>query len=70
VAGGARQGLLGSVRLAQSTRRQAVTPRVLARVLVLNLAIALVKLALGYATGAVSIVSDGFQSLTDSVEPS
>ena len=24
------------------------------------------KLVLGYATGAVSIVSDGFQSLTDS----
>jgi cation diffusion facilitator family transporter len=40
--------------------------RVLTRVLVLNLAIACVKLFLGYATGAVSIVSDGFQSLTDS----
>ena len=47
------------------TRHQAVT-RVLARVLVLNLAVAFVKLFLGYATGAVSIVSDGFQSLTDS----
>src|SRR5258708_31703328 len=46
-------------------RHQAVT-RVLTRVLVLNLAIACVKLFLGYATGAVSIVSDGFQSLTDS----
>jgi cation diffusion facilitator family transporter len=34
--------------------------------LVLNLTVACVKLALGYATGAVSIVSDGFQSLTDS----
>jgi cation diffusion facilitator family transporter len=39
---------------------------VLARVLVLNVAVAVVKLTLGYATGAVSIVSDGFQSLTDS----
>ena len=38
----------------------------LARVLVLNLAVAVVKLVLGYTTGAVSIVSDGFQSLTDS----
>lgn len=32
----------------------------------LNLAVAFVKLFLGYTTGAVSIVSDGFQSLTDS----
>jgi cation diffusion facilitator family transporter len=36
------------------------------RVLVLNLAVATAKLLLGYATGAVSIVSDGFHSLTDS----
>jgi cation diffusion facilitator family transporter len=35
-------------------------------VLLLNLTVAFVKLFLGYATGAVSIVSDGFQSLTDS----
>jgi cation diffusion facilitator family transporter len=40
--------------------------RVLLRVLVLNLAVAGAKLALGYATGAVSIISDGFHSLTDS----
>jgi len=39
---------------------------VLVRVLVLNLAVAAAKLLLGYATGAVSIVSDGFHSLTDS----
>ena len=38
----------------------------LTRVLVLNLAVAAAKLVLGYATGAVSIVSDGFHSLTDS----
>ena len=40
--------------------------RVLARVLILNLAVASAKLILGYATGAVSILSDGFHSLTDS----
>jgi len=39
---------------------------VLARVLILNLAVAAAKLILGYATGAVSVVSDGFHSLTDS----
>jgi cation diffusion facilitator family transporter len=40
--------------------------RVLYRVLVLNLSVALVKLVLGYVTGAVSILSEGFHSLTDS----
>lgn len=40
--------------------------RVLYRVLFLNLAVAVVKIILGYSTGAVSIVSDGFHSLTDS----
>jgi len=40
--------------------------RVLNRVLVLNLAVAIAKIALGYVTGAVSILSDGFHSLTDS----
>ena len=40
--------------------------RVLVRVLVLNLAVAGAKLVLGYATGAVSVISDGFHSLTDS----
>jgi cation diffusion facilitator family transporter len=39
---------------------------VLYRVLFINLGIALAKIALGYATGAVSILSDGFHSLTDS----
>ena len=38
----------------------------LTRVLILNLIVAIAKLVLGYATGAVSIVSDGFHSLTDS----
>jgi cation diffusion facilitator family transporter len=40
--------------------------RTLTRVLYANLAVAFVKIVLGYATGAVSIVSDGFHSLTDS----
>jgi cation diffusion facilitator family transporter len=39
--------------------------RVLLRVLVLNLAVAGAKLIFGYATGAVSMISDGFHSLTD-----
>jgi cation diffusion facilitator family transporter len=38
---------------------------VLVRVLFLNLAVAAAKLVFGYATGAVSIISDGFHSLTD-----
>ena len=36
------------------------------RVLVLNLIVAAAKLLFGYATGAVSMISDGFHSLTDS----
>jgi cation diffusion facilitator family transporter len=40
--------------------------RVLYRVLFLNLAVAAAKIILGYSTGAVSIISDGFHSLTDS----
>jgi cation diffusion facilitator family transporter len=39
--------------------------RVLVRVLVLNLAVAVAKIAFGYASGAISILSDGFHSLTD-----
>jgi cation diffusion facilitator family transporter len=39
---------------------------VLKRVLWVNLAVAFAKIVLGYATGAVSILSDGFHSLTDS----
>ena len=40
--------------------------RVLNQVLVLNLAVAIAKIGLGTYTGAVSILSDGFHSLTDS----
>ena len=35
------------------------------RVLVLNLVVAAAKIAFGYASGAISILSDGFHSLTD-----
>ena len=48
------------------TDRYSEVVRVLYRVLWLNLAVAIAKIALGYYTGAVSIVSDGFHSLTDS----
>jgi cation diffusion facilitator family transporter len=39
--------------------------RVLRRVLVLNLLVAIAKIAMGYFSGAVSILSDGFHSLAD-----
>jgi cation diffusion facilitator family transporter len=47
------------------TDRYSEIVRVLYRVLFLNLAVAVVKIVLGYASGAVSILSDGFHSLTD-----
>ncbi len=40
--------------------------RILAVVLVLNLAVAAAKLAVGWLTGSISMVADGFHSLTDS----
>ena len=46
--------------------RHAAVSRVLWRVFLLNLAVALAKIAFGYISGAVSILSDGFHSLTDS----
>lgn len=48
------------------TDRYTEVSRVLYQVLTLNLAVAVVKIALGYTTGTVSILSDGFHSLTDS----
>lgn len=56
--GGPRSTLLVS-------ERANAVGRVLLRVLLLNLAVAGAKLVFGYSTGAVSIVSDGFHSLTD-----
>jgi cation diffusion facilitator family transporter len=46
--------------------RYSSVSRVLLRVLFLNLAVALAKIVFGYASGAISILSDGFHSLTDS----
>ena len=51
--------------LALTLTRPAEVNRVLLRVLILNLLVAGAKLVFGYATGAVSIISDGFHSLTD-----
>ena len=48
------------------TDRYQAVAAVLVKVLFLNLAVAATKLVLGYATGAVSVVSDGLHSLTDS----
>ena len=45
--------------------RYSAVSRVLGRVLALNLLVAFAKIALGTATGAVSVLSDGFHSLTD-----
>jgi cation diffusion facilitator family transporter len=47
------------------TDRTRSVVRVLRQVLVLNLLVALAKIALGYFSGAVSILSDGFHSLAD-----
>jgi cation diffusion facilitator family transporter len=46
--------------------RYTAVSRVLVRVLILNLVVAAAKIALGWLTGAVSVLSDGFHSLTDS----
>jgi len=45
--------------------RYAAVARVLVRVFVLNLGVALAKIAFGYSSGAVSVLSDGFHSLID-----
>lgn len=55
----------GGIAFPTEERYAAVT-RVLYRVLLANLLVALAKIVLGSLTGAVSIVSDGFHSLTDS----
>ncbi|MBI1875258.1 MAG: cation transporter [Acidobacteria bacterium] len=60
VAGAARATLLSAFdRYGQVTA-------VLGRVFVLNVAVAAAKIIFGYASGTVSILSDGFHSLTDS----
>jgi cation diffusion facilitator family transporter len=45
--------------------RYAAVSSVLFRVLLLNLVVAAAKIAFGYASGAISVLSDGFHSLTD-----
>jgi len=45
--------------------RSAAVAGVLLRVLVLNLLVAASKIVFGYSSGAISILSDGFHSLTD-----
>jgi cation diffusion facilitator family transporter len=45
--------------------RYAAVSRVLRRVFFLNLVVAVAKIALGSLTGAISVLSDGFHSLTD-----
>ena len=47
------------------TDRHRSVVRVLRRVLILNLIVAIAKVSLGYFSGAVSILSDGFHSLAD-----
>jgi cation diffusion facilitator family transporter len=47
------------------TDRATAVSRVLLRVLLLNLLVAFAKIVLGLTTGAVSVLSDGFHSLTD-----
>lgn len=57
---GAARGVRGESRL-----RYAEVSRVLVRVLFLNLAVAVAKIVFGYLSGAISVLSDGFHSLTD-----
>ena len=49
----------------QLTERSRAVSSVLYRVLFLNLIVAAAKIALGLSTGAVSVLSDGYHSLTD-----
>jgi cation diffusion facilitator family transporter len=49
----------------QIRNRYTAVSRVLTRILFLNLTVAVAKIVFGYASGAISILSDGFHSLTD-----
>ena len=57
--------MAGTSRAGVLTTRAADVSTVLYRVLLLNLLVAAAKIALGLTTGAVSVLSDGFHSLTD-----
>jgi cation diffusion facilitator family transporter len=50
---------------ARAGSRYTAVARVLVRVLLLNLAVAVAKIVFGYLSGAISVLSDGFHSLTD-----
>ena len=54
-----------SSNLQPPSSRYAEVARVLTRVLFLNLIVAIAKILFGYSSGAISILSDGFHSLTD-----
>jgi cation diffusion facilitator family transporter len=49
----------------RAVSRYGAVSRVLIRVLALNLAVAVAKIVFGYLSGAISVLSDGFHSLTD-----
>jgi cation diffusion facilitator family transporter len=51
--------------LTVASARYAAVNRVLVQVLLINLSLAAAKIAFGYFSGAISILSDGFHSLTD-----
>ena len=67
VAGSERAGFLERALASESgpSARYTSVTGVLFRVLFLNLLVAAAKIAFGYASGAISILSDGFHSLTD-----
>jgi cation diffusion facilitator family transporter len=65
VAGTYGAHLLSADPRAPGPARYVAVSRVLVRVLLLNLSVAIAKIAFGYASGAISILSDGFHSLTD-----
>jgi cation diffusion facilitator family transporter len=64
VAGACGESVLTRLAPRASSRFSDVS-RVLLQVLVLNLVVAAAKITFGYASGAISILSDGFHSLTD-----
>lgn len=51
--------------LTEPSSRYTAVFRVLGRLLRLNVGVAAAKIAFGYASGAISILSDGFHFLTD-----
>ena len=57
--------MAGAARESVLKTRAAEVSTVLYRVLFLNLIVAAAKIALGLSTGAVSVLSDGYHSLTD-----